>query len=67
MHSFIFIYIPISWQHGTKEIALKEIGSTNPGSRIFGFDLDKFQNITEPQDLDLKVGIIIHSTSKNDF
>lgn len=48
-------------------MALKEIGSTNPGSRNFGFDLDKFQNIPEPQYLHLKVGIIVHCTSENDF
>lgn len=48
-------------------MALKYVGSNNPASRNFGFDLGTFQNISEPQFPHLKVGIITYSTSKNDI
>lgn len=43
------------------------MGSTNPGSRNSGFDLDKFQNVSEPQSPHLKEEVMIHSTSENGF
>ena len=65
VHSFLNLP-PNGWQHGMRQVALKYIGFTNPDYKNFGFQLDKFQHICEPQSPHLKE-VMIYSTLENYF